>query len=85
MRGEAYQDLVKDIRDHGVIEPIVLDDDDLIVDGRNRRTVCEELGMGCPAVTFSSLGLSLLVEEYIWSVNVMRRQLTDDQRGRVGA
>jgi hypothetical protein len=80
MQGESYRDLLEDIRDHGVVEPIVLDDDGLIVDGRNRRNACEELGIGCPVVTFSSLGHQMSVSKYIWSTNVIRRHLTADQR-----
>lgn len=80
MQGESYRDLLEDIRDHGVVEAIVLDDDGLIVDGHNRRNACEELGIGCPVVTFSSLGHQMSVGEYIWSANIIRRHLTADQR-----
>jgi hypothetical protein len=74
-----FAKLCVDIRENGLIHPIVLDDD-LVIDGRNRLLACTEIKIDPHFIEFGSLGLKCSVETYIWSTNVERRHLTADQR-----
>ena len=60
----------------------------LLIDGRNRLRVQEELRrrgieIDLPVVEWEPSG-DESVEEHIWSVNANRRHLTDDQRAAIG-
>lgn len=84
LSGEDYLKFKADIQKHGLLEPIITEGDgNVVIDGRNRLRACEELGIPPRLTHFSQLGknnLALTPEEYIWSHNVLRRHLTDDQR-----
>ena len=41
MTDDELQDLADDIREHGLLHPIVLDADGVLIDGRNRLRACE--------------------------------------------
>jgi hypothetical protein len=41
MTDDELQDLAADIREHGLLHPIVLDADGVLIDGRNRLRACE--------------------------------------------
>lgn len=43
-----YEALKADIEAHGVLVPIVVDEDDVTIDGHQRRRACAELGIACP-------------------------------------
>jgi hypothetical protein len=77
--GDEFQKLVKDIKDNGLINPVVRHEG-RILDGRNRLLACDEAGVLRRYVEFASLGLACTPEDYIWSVNVQRRHLNDGQR-----
>ncbi len=81
--GVQFDELCVDIKSHGLQQPIVLDDDGRILDGRNRMKACEQMRVNARFVEFSSLGVGCTVEQYIWSANVQRRHLTDDQRAAI--
>jgi len=80
--GQAFDDLCADIAQHGLHNPIVLVDG-VLLDGRNRLRACETLNIEPTFVEFSTLGLQCTPEEYIWSQNMARRHLTDDQRAMI--
>jgi hypothetical protein len=67
------------------LDPITILDDGTILDGRNRQRACDRLGKPVVQVRFAGLGLgpTITPEEYIWSKNVQRRHLTDDQRSTI--
>lgn len=88
LEGEAFEQLCADIAEHGLRTPIVLtpgsgedDDEDLVLDGRNRYRACLQLGIrphfehyrGDDAVAF------------VISTNLRRRHLDESQRAMVAA
>jgi hypothetical protein len=77
-----YEKLKADMRAHGQIHPIVISREGLLLDGRNRMSICRELDL-TPYTIFlddvhNAKGMSEV--EFIDSVNLLRRHLTDDQR-----
>ncbi len=73
---DELQELAADIKANGLIHPIVLDGEGMLVDGRNRLAACRIAGVE-PAYT--SLNGSDPVA-YVLSANVARRNLTKGQR-----
>lgn len=70
--------LVDDLRDNGQIEPTVWDGD-VLIDGRNRELACERLGMTPKRIQWSALDIKTPVYDWIYSKNVTRRNLSQDQ------
>jgi ParB-like chromosome segregation protein Spo0J len=42
---DEYRALIESIRDHGLLQPIILNQDRTIIDGHNRYRACQELGV----------------------------------------
>jgi hypothetical protein len=82
MEGKAFQELCEDIKAHEQINPITVQGN-LILDGRNRARACEKLGKPVKQVQFDSLNLNVSPEEFIWSNNGPRRNLTSDQKAAI--
>jgi hypothetical protein len=80
IEGEAFRALVEDIRQNGVLEPIVMLDG-AILDGRNRYMAARELGIEYPVIEYE--GIDPL--GFVISHNLTRRHLTESQRGMVHA
>lgn len=76
MTEQEYQDLKGDISGSGLLEPIVLFDG-MILDGRHRYRACVELGIEPWFKEFDGPD-SLL--DYVVSINLRRRHLTDGQK-----
>lgn len=79
IEGQAFDDLVEDIRKNGVLEPIVFHEG-AVLDGRNRYMAARQLGIEYPYVEYEGddpLG-------YVISHNLKRRHLTESQRAMVG-
>jgi ParB-like chromosome segregation protein Spo0J len=74
--GAEFEDLVNDIRQHGQREPITVDRDGRILDGRNRWLACKELGIHCKAVRYTGKDPAA----FVWSLNVQRRHLSAEQK-----
>jgi ParB-like chromosome segregation protein Spo0J len=73
--------LIKDIRLHGIQEPIVLDREGRLLDGRNRWLAVQQLGIPCPTRTYvGDDPVSFVVSE-----NLRRRHLTNKQRAEIAA
>jgi ParB-like chromosome segregation protein Spo0J len=80
MEGDDLAALAEDIRKHGLREPIVVLDGD-VLDGRNRLRACEMAGVE-PA--FREIDLDgQSPTEYVISENLHRRHLTTSQRAAV--
>ena len=83
LTGQPFEDLVESIADMGIDVPVELHDG-LVIDGRNRLRAVEvllERGINVEVRTIEwqpRNGES--VEEHIYTTNVLRRHLTDDQR-----
>lgn len=84
MANGAFDQLVDDIKRHGLREPIELHPDGRIVDGRNRYRASVEAGIDVdkiPAVTWDGEEEDLVA--YVVSRNLHRRHLTESQRAMV--
>jgi hypothetical protein len=77
---DEFNGLVDDIAANGQLEPIVLDVDGALIDGRNRAKACEELAIA--PTTKVHVGN---VEQFVRSQNTHRRNLTTAQRAMVAA
>ena len=76
---DELQDLADDIKEHGLIHPIIIDEQKQIVDGRNRAAACELAGI---KPTFKELN-GRDPRAYIVSANLARRNLTKGQQAMV--
>jgi len=83
MSEREFSDLVEDIREHGVREPVWLHRDGRIIDGRNRYKACVQLGDEPPTRTFEGDDADLVA--FVVSLNLHRRHLDESQRAMVGA
>src|SRR5262249_39208570 len=80
VEGQDFTDLVADIREHGLHEPIVVYEDK-ILDGRNRYRACLAAGID---PTFTAYTGDDPVA-YVVSLNLRRRHLDESQRAMVAA
>ena len=74
-----YAELRDDIRRNGVCVPIVVDVKGRILDGRHRLRAAHELSKPCPAVVYD--GTDPI--EFVTSMNIHRRHLTESQRAMI--
>jgi N6-adenosine-specific RNA methylase IME4/ParB-like chromosome segregation protein Spo0J len=81
MGGEAYRELVNDIREHGLREPIWLHEGQ-IIDGRNRYLACLECGAEPGFREWDGVGS---LAAFVVSLNLHRRHLNESQRAMVAA
>ena len=78
--GREFDDLVDDIREHGLREHIVLHDG-LILDGRNRYRACIEAGVAPTFVDYPGDD----PRAFVISMNIMRRHLDAAQKRKIVA
>ncbi|GAA2138013.1 hypothetical protein GCM10009760_18970 [Kitasatospora kazusensis] len=74
-------DLAQSIKTSGLLMPIVLDPDGVLLDGRNRLAACELAGVEPRFATYTGTDQ----RAYIWLSNVRRRHVTEGQRAMVHA
>jgi N6-adenosine-specific RNA methylase IME4 len=80
IEGAEFDDLVEDIRAHGVREPIWLYDGQ-IIDGRNRYRASSVARADCPMREYFGDD----PKEFVISLNLKRRHLNESQRAMVAA
>jgi hypothetical protein len=85
--GKEFDELVEGVRIAGTVAAVELNEG-LLIDGRNRVRAVEELRrrgveIELPTVEWQPTG-DETVEGHIFSVNVHRRHLTDDQKAALG-
>jgi hypothetical protein len=84
MDAERLAELADDIKRNGLLEPIVIYQDQ-IMDGRNRHLACLSIGMEPATVEFDQARYARSPEEFVWSKNMERRDLTASQRAMIAA
>jgi hypothetical protein len=71
--------LRESIREHGVRQPILIDEDGAVIDGHHRQRIAAEEGKPCPSETIEGLTEDEK-RALAWEVNYNRRHLTAAQR-----
>lgn len=80
MTGDAFSDLVRSVREIGLLEPIVIYQDQ-ILDGRNRSLACRNAQVEPQYIQF--VGDDDAALQYAISKNLARRHLTESQRAMI--
>jgi ParB/RepB/Spo0J family partition protein len=78
---DELAELAEDIKQRGLLHPIVLDTEGRVLDGRNRLAACELAGVGPEFVTYDGDD----PDGYALAVNIARRHLTKGQQAMVAA
>jgi ParB-like nuclease domain len=76
MTDEELANLAADIKANGLIHPIVVDKDGLVIDGRNRARACEIAGIEPATVLFEGDD----PRAYIIACNIARRHMSKGQQ-----
>lgn len=81
--GGEYNELVKDIHDHGLCRPIVLQaGTKIIVDGRNRYRACVDAGVA-PIFREREFAGEHEIWHYVYERNILLRHLSASQRAAI--
>lgn len=78
MMDDEFQMLKSDIKEHGLLEPVVIYEHS-ILDGRHRHAICKELEITPEYIQFDSLGYNGTALDFVISKN-QRRNLSPDQK-----
>lgn len=82
MKGDEFDELVEDMRQHGQRHPVVMFAG-MVLDGRNRLEACRRLKIEPKTVEWIAKGRSATA--YVVSTNIARRHLTESQRATIAA
>ena len=77
IEGEDFDQLIADIREHGVREPVWMFEGK-ILDGRNRYRAAQIAGAEIQQRQYTGTALDAI--EFVWSLNSTRRHLSSSQR-----
>lgn len=80
---EALALLTADIEANGLKQPIIIDRDERIIDGRNRDAACRMAGVTPVYEPFTGSDAEIL--KLVVSLNIHRRHLTESQRAMIAA
>lgn len=79
LASDEYQELYEDIKQNGVLVPILEDEDGVIIDGHHRARIASEIGVTCPVEIIS--GKSEAEKRGMaFALNLKRRHLNREQR-----
>lgn len=78
MRDDEFQALKANIKDRGLLEPIITYEE-AILDGRHRHQICVELNLKPDYIDFTTLGYNGSALDFVISRH-LRRNLTPDQK-----
>ncbi|WP_296203179.1 ParB N-terminal domain-containing protein [uncultured Hyphomicrobium sp.] len=84
IEGEAFDDLVSSIKQHGLINPIIMLDGK-ILDGRNRYRACLAAGVEPDFADFDDEKDPQKWASLVDALNIQRRHLNDSQRAIIAA
>lgn len=76
---DEYQELFEDIKINGVLEPIHVDEEGVVIDGHHRSKIANELGIPCPVITHDDLD-DAGKRSLAFTLNLKRRHLNREQR-----
>jgi ParB-like chromosome segregation protein Spo0J len=79
-----YGRLKQSINERGLLVPIIVNQDNVVLDGYHRLMACKELGIPiiCSVIDFTDRFQDEL--EYVMAVNLHRRHLNESQRAEIG-
>jgi len=80
---DEFEKLKVDIQRNGQLEPVWLDEDGRVLDGRHRLRACEELGIGATLMRLREIDPKISESDFVWSKNILRRHLSDGQRAAI--
>lgn len=83
LSSEEYQELYESIKSEGVLEPIHVDEEGVVIDGHHRSKIASELGVPCPVITHDDLSESKK-RSLAFTLNLKRRHLNREQRRALG-
>ncbi|WP_042408194.1 DUF5131 family protein [Streptacidiphilus carbonis] len=84
IEAEEFEELVSDVKRHGLRQPIVVTHEgDVLVDGRNRWRACEAAGVKPKIERLAGQYTDAMLLDYIVSTNMARRHLNLGQRAMV--
>ena len=79
LTSEEYAALEQSIAKHGVLTPVVVDENDTIIDGHHRQQIASKLGVFCPRRTIRDVTEQQKIAMSM-TLNIDRRHLTREQR-----
>ena len=81
MSDKGYTSFKQDLKENGLRIPITVNQEGVILDGHHRFRACKELGIECIFDPPKSFDDQLEEKDYVISVNLERRNLTEYRRG----